>query len=485
MSELLRELLWFDPKAPLLFTGGPFLFWISLFFPGLVLLRHAGRARLLYLVVFSCFFFYKCSGQLLAALLLTACADHWLARRIAASSQLSARRAWLGLSLALSGGSLVYFKYSNLLLAAVSTLRGARFEPLDLVAPAGISFYTFESISYVVDVYRGKLKPARSLLEYLAYLAYFPHLMAGPIMRAAELLPSLRRAPTFASERVGSGLFMILSGLFKKAVVADYLAAYADTVFAGGAGLSGFELLLGVYAYSFQIYCDFAGYSEMALGLGRITGVELPVNFRAPYAATSLTDFWRRWHITLSTWLRDYVYVPLGGNRGGRARTLLNLLATLLFGGLWHGASLAFIGWGFGHGLLLCVEKIAAAPLSRLRESRAGRMLALMLTFHLVALLWIPFRSGSLSFSLSLLARIGADFQLGHASSVLASRGALLAMLLLGALLGACSPEPLERLAARFGRAPLALQAAAALATVQLTLELRRVDVAPFIYFQF
>ncbi|HYQ14693.1 MAG TPA: MBOAT family O-acyltransferase [Polyangiaceae bacterium] len=473
LHQLLRELLRFDPKAPLLFTGGQFLFWLTLFMPGLALLRRLPHARLLYLTAFSCFFYYKCSGLLLGALLFTATADYLIAGRIAQSGSARARRRWLWLSIALSGGLLAYFKYAGWLLASV-----------DWVAPAGISFYTFESISYVVDVYRGESKPAKSWLEYLAYLAYFPHLMAGPIMRASQLLPSLRRAPT-GSDRASAGLFLLLSGLFKKAIVADYLARYADSVFAGGAGLSGLELLLGVYAYAAQIYCDFAGYSEMALGLGRITGVELPVNFNGPYAATSLSDFWRRWHITLSTWLRDYVYVPLGGNRRGRARTALNLLLTMAFGGLWHGASLTFLVWGVLHGLLLCAEKSLAAPLGRLRATRAGRACAWLVTFHLVALLWVPFRAGSLTEAASLLNRIACDFQLSHALSALQARSTLLAALALGLLLGATSLEPFERWAQRFGRAPLLLQAGAALATIQLTLELRSVDVAPFIYFQF
>jgi D-alanyl-lipoteichoic acid acyltransferase DltB (MBOAT superfamily) len=200
----------------------------------------------------------------------------------------------------MSGGLLLYFNYANFLLGGVARLVSGHFEPLDLVAPAGISFYTFGSISYVVDVYRGRLTPARSFVEYLAYLAYFPHLMAGPIMRAEQLLPSLRQTPRLDADRLGSGLFLVLSGLFKKAVVADSLARFSGTVFSGGAGLSGFELLLGVYGYACQIYCDFAGYSEIALGLGRLTGSELPLNFHAPYAACSITDFWRRWHITLS-----------------------------------------------------------------------------------------------------------------------------------------------------------------------------------------
>ncbi len=485
MTDLLVDLLRFDPEQPLLFTGGQFLFCFSLFFPCLLLLRHAGRMRLALLALFSCFFFYKCSGALLGALLFTAGADFLIAQRIAKSSSRRTRLGWLWLSIALSGGTLVYFKYANLLLGGLSRLVGGHFEPLELIAPAGISFYTFESISYVVDVHRGRLQPTRRFLEYLAYLAYFPHLMAGPIIRAEHLLTSLRAAPQLNGERLGSGLFLILSGLFKKAVVADYLARFSDSVFSGGTGLSGFELLLGVYAYAFQIYCDFAGYSEMALGLGRLTGVELPVNFRAPYAASSITECWRRWHITLSTWLRDYIYIPLGGNRRGRLRTALNLTATMLFGGLWHGASLSFVLWGLAHGAALCVEKALARPLERWRAVPAGRVLCCIATFHLVLLLWIPFRAGSLEVCTDLLSRIATDFQLQGVLSVLRARKALLLVLALGALLAVTRHETLERLAQGFARIPVPLRAAVALTTIQLTLQLRNAETPPFIYFQF
>jgi D-alanyl-lipoteichoic acid acyltransferase DltB (MBOAT superfamily) len=483
--DRLVELLRFDPKQPLLFTGGQFLFWFSLLLPVLLLLRRARGPRLTCLALFSCFFFHKCSGLLLGALLFTAGADFLIARRIAGCTNAGVRRRWLWLSIALSGGILLYFKYTNLLLGSLSRLVTGHFEPLDLVAPAGISFYTFESISYVVDVYHRRLQPTRSFLEYLAYLAYFPHLMAGPIIRAEQLLPELRGAPVLTSERLGSGLFLILSGLFKKAVVADYLARFADSVFSGGVGLSGFELLLGVYAYAFQIFCDFAGYSEMALGLGRLTGVELPVNFRAPYAATSITDFWRRWHITLSTWLRDYIYIPLGGSRGGPLRTAVNLMATMLLGGLWHGASLSFVLWGFAHGAALCIDKALARPLERWRRVPAGRLISCVVTFHLVVLLWIPFRAGSLEACTDLVLRILRNFGVGDVLTVLNARAYLLLVLVLGALLSITPHEALERLARRFARVPLPLRAGVALATIQLALQLRDAEAQPFIYFQF
>jgi len=480
-----RALLTFDAKAPLLFTSGQFLFWLTLFLPGLWLLRRAGRGRLAYVAVFSCFFFYKCSGPLLASLLFTAATDYVVARRIAQSSSAHARKLWLLTSLALSGGVLVYFKYTNLLFWGWAQLRGSAFQPLALIAPAGISFYTFESVSYVVDVYRGRVRPTRSFIQYLAYLSYFPHLMAGPIVRAEQLLPDLERAPELGAERLGSGLFLMLTGLLKKAVIADYLARYADTVFGGGAGLSGLELLLGVYAYTAQIYCDFSGYSELALGLGRICGVDLPVNFQAPYAATSLTEFWRRWHITLSSWLRDYVYLPLGGNRLGPQRTALNLLGTMAFGGLWHGASLSFISWGLLHGAVLCVERAAAAPLARLRARSWGSALSWLMTFHVVALLWVLFRARHAREAWQLLARIFSDFQLAHVPQVCQARGALLVTIAAGLLFGAVPFNPLERWAERFAAAPWWLRASVALAVVQLSIELRSADIQPFIYFQF
>ena len=485
MIDLLHELVTFEPKRPLLFTSGQFFFWFSLFFLGFLGVREHRRARLWYVALCSSFFYYKCNGALLAALLFTASADFLIARRIAASTNLRARKRWLWLSIALSGGVLCYFKYTNFFVGSIARLITGHFAPLDLIAPAGISFYTFESISYVVDVYRGRLAPARSFVEYLAYLAYFPHLMAGPIMRAAELLPSLRQAPELDAERLGSGLFLVLSGLFKKAIVADYLARFTDTAFSGGAGLSGFELLLGVYGYAFQIYCDFSGYSELALGLGRLTGVELPLNFNAPYAAESITDFWRRWHITLSTWLRDYVYVPLGGNRRGPRRTWLNLMATMLFGGLWHGASLHFVLWGGAHGLLLCLEKWLTRPLAWLRARRLGRAFAVVLTFHLVTLLWIPFRIGSFASCLEILRRIVCDFQPENVLAVAHARSLLFAMLGLGALLGTIAPARIERLARGFARTPVLLRAAVVLVVLQLMLETRSAEIQPFIYFQF
>ncbi len=482
---MFHALFCYDPASPLLFTGGQFLCWFSLFYVGFLWLRDHARARLAYLVLFSWFFYYKCGGVFVLALLATTLADFLIALRIASTQRERARRGWLALALSSSLGLLLYFKYTNFFVSSIAQLIGAKFEPFDIALPAGISFYTFQSLSYVIDVYRRRLEPTRDPLEYACYLAYFPQIVAGPIVRAEELLLELRHPPRLDAERVGSGLYLVLLGLVKKAVIADYLARLSDPVFAGGVGLSGFELLLGVYGYAFQIYCDFSGYSDMAVGLGRLTGVELPENFRAPYAAASITEFWRRWHVTLSAWLRDYIYVPLGGNRRGRTRTLVNLMATMTLGGLWHGARASFVLWGVLHGLLLCGEKLVGERWPALRASKLGRLLGTITTFQLVVLLWIPFRSGDLGQSVLLLSRIWREFGLSSAGAVLGARSGFLAMLGFGAALSLVPPGLSERWARVFSRAPLWARAAALVVVVQTTLELRSSELQPFIYFQF
>jgi D-alanyl-lipoteichoic acid acyltransferase DltB (MBOAT superfamily) len=481
----LSKLFLYDPREPLLFTGGQFLLWFSVFYAGFVFVRSRTRARFAWLLSFSWFFYYKCSGVFVVALWATTLADFLLAQRIAAAQTERARRAWLVFSVALSGGLLVYFKYTNFLAGGLAHLVGARFEPFDIALPAGISFYTFQSLSYLVDVYRRRFEPTRSFVEYATYLAYFPQIVAGPIVRADELFAELRRPDTDDPTAIASGVFRIVTGVVKKAVLADYLGLYVDRVFGGGAGLSSLELALGVYAYSLQIYLDFSGYSDIAVGLGRLMGISLPENFDTPYAARSITEFWRRWHMTLSAWLRDYVYIPLGGNRRGPARRTLNLLATMAFGGLWHGASMSFVLWGTAHGVLLCGEKAAPPRLRRLFEGRAGRVVAWLLTFHAVTLLWILFRAGNVSGAVELVTRIVRDFDLSPLWTVWVARRGLFAALGAGAALSLLPRPTDEALARGFARAPVFAKAVVVLIVAQLTVELRSTDVQPFIYFQF
>lgn len=288
---------------------------------------------------------------------------------------------------------LVFFKYTDFLLATA----GSKVK-LELALPLGISFFTFEMLSYVIDLYRGGPE-AKSLPEFFLYIAYFPHLVAGPIVRADELLPELGKDHTFDSEKASEGMFVALFGLMKKIVIADNLGAFANTIFTDPGKATGPYVWLGVLAYTGQIFCDFSGYTDIARGCSLMLGYELPDNFDYPYAASNIAEFWRKWHMTLSRWLRDYLYISLGGNRHGKLLTYRNLFLTMLIGGLWHGARWTFVAWGAYHGALLAVHKLyadATDPIpwaKRLRKSPPYRVVATVVTFVQVMVGWVFFRA--------------------------------------------------------------------------------------------
>jgi len=342
--------------------------------------------------------------------------DYYCARAIAASEDTRRRRLLLTLSLVVNLGFLGAFKYFNFFVdsfAAVLESLGFHQVPvtmLRILLPPGISFYTFQEVAYIVDVYHRKLEPAHSLLEYALFISLFPHLIAGPIQRPSHLLPQVQAPRVFDQERFFNGLMLILSGLFRKVVIADNCSLIANAVFSGRLGEPNLATtLLGTYAFAWQIYGDFSGYSDIARGSAQLLGFHFMVNFRQPYLATSLQDFWRRWHISLSTWLRDYLYIPLGGNRHGEVMTYRNLMLTMLLGGLWHGANWTFVVWGAIHGAGLAIERFFTRTLAVLRgrpetESRtdgaeASSLFALrpwlsrIVIFHLVCLTWIFFRA--------------------------------------------------------------------------------------------
>jgi alginate O-acetyltransferase complex protein AlgI len=341
------------------------------------------------------------------ALLLAASSvfDWWLGHRIDAAEG-RRRRFWLVASLASNLGLLGYFKYGDFLLdnfVAFAATLGVHYAPpdWDIVLPVGISFYTFQSLSYTIDVYRRQLRPHWTLTDFMLYVSFFPQLVAGPIVRAADFLPQLLAPKSATRDQFGWGLCLLVFGLFCKVVLADSVFAPAvDPVYGATGTLATLDAWTAVLAFSGQIYYDFCGYSICAVGAALCLGFRLPDNFDRPYAAAGITDFWRRWHLSLSTWLRDYLYIPLGGSRHGRARTALALMLTMLLGGLWHGASWLFVLWGGLHGALLVLERVArgwrGAP-AREAQARGGLRLVLALgaTFLLVTLIWIPFRAGS------------------------------------------------------------------------------------------
>lgn len=338
-------------------------------------------------------------------LLGTLAVNHWLLERIAASSR---KRAYLVLSIGGTIALLCFFKYSawalGLLVPLLPGLRPLESRALEIVLPLGISFYSFEIVSVAVDVYRGRIR-CPPFPEYALFVTFFPHLIAGPIMRGGELLPQLDLGGERTARRTRRGVWLFAVGLAKKAVLSDYLLLpFVTQAFSVPGAASGPVHLVGMYSFAFQIYFDFSGYTDMARGIACVFGFELPRNFDEPYLSRSVTEFWRRWHMTLSRWLRDYLYIPLGGNRLGSGRTLVNLMATMLLGGLWHGAGLNFVVWGGLHGAFLASERLRGRSRSRRSGPMAWRDVpSVLLTFHLVCLAWIPFRAATWSASVGYL----------------------------------------------------------------------------------
>ncbi|MCY3017755.1 MAG: MBOAT family protein [Planctomycetota bacterium] len=337
----------------------------------------------------------------------TSALDYFIGGRIAALQDRSARRRWLILSLVSNLGVLGFFKYFNFFVdsaqAAITAL-GFSVPPwhLAIILPVSISFYTFQSMAYTVDIYRDQVRPARSLRDYLLFISYFPHLVAGPINRPQSLLSQCENPRRMTWDNWTQGAALIVFGLFKKIAVADMLAPLADQAFSQPARCSAGTLLFGLYCFTFQIYADFSGYTDIARGLAKLMGFELMQNFNQPYFAANVTVFWRRWHISLSSWLRDYLYIPLGGSRHGAAKTYRNLFLTMFLGGLWHGANWTFAIWGALHGVYLAVHRLMLRSRKALDgppQSGAGahlvHLLKILATFHLVAFAWIFFRAGT------------------------------------------------------------------------------------------
>lgn len=344
----------------MLFNTSTFAFFLFFVLSIYFFLSH--RYQNLFLLAASYVFYAWWDYRFLALLLFSTVWDYFLGAALILAPTPARRKLLLILSLVGNLGLLGFFKYFGFFVtSAAHLLELLGFQPhlpvLHILLPAGISFYTFQSMSYVIDLYRGKIAPARSFLDFALALTFFPHLVAGPIQRADTLLRQIELPRLLTWNHFRTGLLLMLLGYFKKCAIADSLAPFVDRIFLHPERCSSFLLLLGLYFFAFQIYADFSGYTDIARGVSRLFGFELVINFNQPYFATSITDFWRRWHISLSTWLRDYLYIPLGGNRHGGLYTYRNLFITMLLGGLWHGASWTFVLWGGLHGLFLSLHK--------------------------------------------------------------------------------------------------------------------------------
>ncbi len=448
------------------------------------------RLRMVFILAASYVFYAFWDWRYLPLIWASSSVDFWLARRIDREPEGRARKRWLVATVALNLSVLGFFKYTNFGIdSARAALLALGYHPpelaLRIALPVGISFFTFESMSYVIDVYRKELKAHPSYLEYLGFVAFFPHLVAGPIVRPRDLLPQLGSRARFSPAEASEGMFLVAVGLLKKVAIGDYLALnLIDRVWDAPLQYSALEVYAAIVGYATQIYCDFSGYTDIAIGSALLLGVRMPANFNAPYKALGIQDFWRRWHISLSTWLRDYLYISLGGNRRGPRRTYLNLMLTMLLGGLWHGAAWTFVVWGGIHGAALAVDRWwsgwrrARGAVSR--PGLVGKALRLLLTFHLVCLAWVFFRSPSFAQAWLMFS------QLTTLTTFHPNLGWQVVLVLALGLGSHWAPERLYRGALQaFQRAPFPIQGLLLLLAAMMVRRLASAEAVPFVYFQF
>ena len=479
------NMLAYDPTAPMLFSSGLFWLLFILILPVYVALKSSKPKMVFFVVLFSLYFYYKSSGLFFLMLIATSYIDWLISWRIRKTESRGGKKAWMWLSICVSLSILGYFKYANFFLWNWNQMVEGNFQPLDIILPVGISFYTFQSISYVVDVYKERIKPTRNWIDYLFFLSFFPALVAGPIVRADYFLPQLAKNERATKEMIWGGLWLIILGILKKAVIADYIAQYNDLIFNDPQLYTGVQTLMGVLGYTMQIYCDFSGYSDMAIGLALIMGFHLGINFNAPYQSRNLTEFWRRWHISLSSWLRDYLYIPLGGNRKGTFRTYVNNFLTMLIGGLWHGAAWKFVFWGAMHGVGLAVHKACQPILRKIPDNFFTVFISWALTFIYVSLLWVFFRAASFEDSILIIKNIFVDFdwwQLPQFAQARPEWCIMMVLLIICHFLPQSWGDAMERF---FVRSPWVVKLGIFIIAVQLVIEFMTSEVAPFIYFQF
>jgi D-alanyl-lipoteichoic acid acyltransferase DltB (MBOAT superfamily) len=457
---------------------------------GAVALLRARKMRLAFILAASYVFYAHWDWRFLPLIWASSTADWLLGNAIARAGTPRVKKLWLLGTVLMNLGVLAIFKYFDFGIASLrSVLEVAGFHLPDIALrvalPVGISFFTFESMSYVIDIYRGVIQPQKSYLEYLSFVAFFPHLVAGPIVRPRDLLPQLAGAPRFNAREGSEALWLIAIGLLKKMAIGDYLALnLVDRVFDAPQMYSSLECYAATIGYALQIYCDFSGYTDIAIGSALLLGVRFPLNFDAPYKAQNIAEFWRRWHISLSSWLRDYLYIPLGGNRKGPRRTYLNLMLTMLLGGLWHGASWTFVVWGGLHGAALAVTRFWHERWAGFTQARRGaiwtRVLAVLATFHFVCACWIFFRAESFRQAYLFFSQLG---QLSTHHRNLPPE--ILAVLGVG-LVTHYAPEHWYRTGREaFVRLPALAQGFALFGAGMALRQMASAQAVPFVYFQF
>jgi D-alanyl-lipoteichoic acid acyltransferase DltB (MBOAT superfamily) len=455
----------------------------------------------------SLFFYYKSAGFFFILLLFSTATDYSFGIAINHFEKKWKRKFFLIASLATNLLVLSYFKYAyfftdifnqifgtslvtvDYLALWTNQLSGSNLDIWTIILPVGVSFYTFQTMSYVIDVYRRKVKPIRNIIDFGFYVTFFPPLVAGPIVRAAEFVPQLYRNYQLSSREFSFAVFLIMSGLIKKMLIADYISInFVDRVFENPLLYTGFENLMAVYGYAIQIYCDFSGYTDIAIGTALILGFQLPINFRSPYKAKNISDFWRRWHISLSSWLRDYLYIPLGGSRNGKIVMFLALMLTMLLGGLWHGAATKFVIWGGLHGLALAIHKIWTTYLPNKKPHKKQRfktVVSIFITFNFVCFAWLFFRADSMQTVDTMLSQMAYRMFDVNILTIISNYAIVFSLILFGFVMHWLPETIKENYRRAFHKIPIVLKVILILCVILFLYQIKSADLQPFIYFQF
>lgn len=503
--DKIKEILIYSADSPLLFTQLYFWVFFALVMLGYSILYKKRALRNTYLFVFSLFFYYKSGGYFFSLLIFSTLVDYALGILISKTEKKIFRYTYLILSITTNIGLLAYFKYTyffidiinqaftttyeakNFLAFASNSMFGTYFDIDNIILPVGISFYTFQTISYSVDVFRKKVAPVKNIIDFGFYVSFFPQLVAGPIVRAAEFIPQLYQEYKVTYQTMGHAVFLIISGLVKKVFISDFISMnYVDRVFESPISYSGFENLMATYGYSIQIYCDFSGYTDIAIGVALLFGFRLPINFNSPYKAINISDFWRRWHISLSSWLRDYLYIPLGGNKKGKIRSYINLIITMLLGGLWHGANLRFVIWGLLHGFSLVFHKLwilIFKPKTQL--SGFKKFIAILFTFHTVSFSWIFFRASDLETANLMFEQIFNHFMIELIPEMIISYKTIYSVIILALILHWLPARWKEVSRGYFIKSNYFVKIFIVVIIVFILYQMKSSDIQPFIYFQF
>lgn len=497
--DYILSLLRFNPDEPIVFISGFFLWFFVAFIFFYSVFSKIHVARLLVLVLFSYYFYYKAGGDFVLLLLLSSLAEYYLSLTIFKSQKKWLRGILFALILLVNIGVLVYFKYSNFFIGIYNGVFNGSAGLLEVSLPIGISFFTFQKLGYSIDIFRKTGTPANSIIEFFAFVSFFPSVQSGPILRANNFIPQLNKKEVLvSSEDTGKAVFLIISGLIKKIVISDYIGLnFVDRVFENPMLYSGFENLAAVYGYALQIYCDFSGYSDIAIGIALLIGFKVPPNFNAPYKSLSIKEFWQRWHISLSFWLRDYIFLPIAYKilRRLKNKKFLSLKAeiwsyhtgmfvTMLVCGLWHGASWTFVAWGVLHGLGVSLERIIKSPL-KFKSNVLSKAIGAMITFNFVAFAWILFRAGDFSKVNEIISQIFNAFDFGIIPHIISGYTEVFLIIAAGYFLHFLPDKFAGFTENLVIKSPFVLKVLYIVIAIWFIIQIKSASVQPFIYFNF